>query len=104
MFTPIGNKILIDPDTITKEEISEGGLIIGIDTANEHKSVMSGKVISVGKDVLEIRKGNVVYYELHSGQTFLVQGKEVVTVGEPGVIGFEVNSIQMKRTSINEEK
>jgi len=89
MFKPTGNKIILEPITVTEELETKGGLILEASKETQIKSVLSGTVVSIGKDVLEVSEGDTVYYELHAEHRFDVKGVEMIAVQESSIIGFE---------------
>ena len=102
MFNPTGNKIVVKPETIVKEEVSETGIIITREKKDEHRAVMSGIVQSVGMDVREVSVGFEVFYELHASHKIEVKGREYVVIQETSILGYE--NTGDTRQSINEEK
>lgn len=75
MIKPINTKILIEPD---KEETqTESGILLA-DTVEKSKP-MTGKVLSVGEDVQDIRKGDHIIFRIYApdeveenGKTYLI--------------------------------
>ena len=89
MFTPIGKNIIIDPTSQKVENVTESGIDLGSLEDVSHKTVASGTVESVGKDVLEVQVGDKVIYEIHAGHSFEVSGKQLLSVMEANIIGFQ---------------
>ena len=89
MFNPTGNKIVVKPETIKKEEVTDSGLIISREKKDTHLTVMSGYVESVGMDVREVHVGYEVFYELHASHVIEVKGIEYVVIQESSILGYE---------------
>jgi co-chaperonin GroES (HSP10) len=88
MFTPIGNNIIVDPETQKEENITESGINLGTVADVSHQTVSSGKVVSVGKGVQEVQVGDEIIYEKHAAHSFEVRGIPYLSLGEINVIGF----------------
>ena len=101
MFTPIGKNIILNPETQKEENVTESGINLGSVADVSHKTVTSGVVVSVGKDVEEVQVGDLVIFELHAVHSFEVSGIPYLSLQEVNVVGFsrEGNSISQ---SINE--
>lgn len=76
----IGENIVVE--VMKKEDKTEGGIIIP-DTADP-ESFLRGKVISVGKDVTDVEKNDIIAFSKHGGQSMLSERKiyQVLKYGE----------------------
>ena len=102
MFNPTGNRIVVRPENIVKEETTDSGIIITREKQDEHRVVMSGVVQSVGMDVREVKVGYEIFYELHAANTFSIKGNDYVVVQETGILGYDSLSQDIKMQPINE--
>jgi len=70
-FQPKNNYVLVNPVELKSEEVTETGLVLGI---NENKSVINrptmGDVIAIGKDIEDIAEGETVFWPNTDGIDF----------------------------------
>lgn len=78
------DNILVDP--IDPTETTDSGLVM--DSQYEDKSY-SGKVLSVGPDVKEIKKGMTVYFNKYSSSTFPFKTKEYEILREEDILAYK---------------
>ena len=88
MFTPIGKNLIVDPNTQKEENVTESGINLGSVADVSHQTAVSGKVVSVGKDVDEVQEGDEIIFELHGSHSFEVRGVAYLSLNEVNVIGF----------------
>ena len=70
---PLADRLVIEQ--VEAEEVSAAGIILP-DSAKEKPS--EGKVLAVGRDVKEVKVGDVVLYAKYGPTEVKVDGKEVV--------------------------
>ncbi len=80
---PLADRLVIEQ--VQAEEVSASGIILP-DSAKEKPS--EGKVLAVGKDVKEVRVGDVVLYAKYGPTEVKVDGKEVVLAKEEDILGI----------------
>ena len=78
---PIHSRILVKPDV--KEQTSEGGIYIP-DTAVQAPT--SGKVVSIGKQVQDIKVGDHVKFGMNSGSSLEFGGQQYLIMEEMEVL------------------
>jgi len=79
--------ILVKADTLEKEEVSSGGIVIAVERSSIERPT-SGTVISVGEDVTDIDVGSVVVWpmtdgldiEFNDGTFILLRAESIVCV------------------------
>jgi len=90
-FTPLHDRILVR--RIEEQETTKGGLIIP-DTAKEKPQ--EGEVLAVGKGKLkedgkviplDVKKGDRILLGRYSGTDIVVDGEELLIMGEDEVLG-----------------
>lgn len=76
----IGENVVVE--IIKKNDITDGGIVIP-DTANP-ESFLRGKVISIGLEIGDIEKGDIIACNIHGGQDMLLNKKiyKVLKYGE----------------------
>jgi chaperonin GroES len=80
---PLADRLVIEQ--VQAEEVSASGIILP-DSAKEKPS--EGKVLAVGKDVEEVKVGDVVLYAKYGPTEVKVDGKEVVLAKEEDILGI----------------
>ena len=80
---PLADRLVIEQ--VQAEEVSASGIILP-DSAKEKPS--EGKVMAVGKDVEEVKVGDVVLYAKYGTTEVKVDGKEVVLAKEEDILGI----------------
>jgi len=80
---PLADRLVIEQ--VQAEEVSASGIILP-DSAKEKPS--EGKVLAVGKDVKEVKLGDVVLYAKYGPTEIKVDGKEVVLAKEEDILGI----------------
>ncbi len=80
---PLADRLVMEQ--VQAEEVSASGIILP-DSAKEKPS--EGKVLAVGKDVEEVKVGDVVLYAKYGPTEVKVDGKEVVLAKEEDVLGI----------------
>lgn len=80
---PLADKIVIERTQAVEK--TAGGIVIP-DTAKEKPE--QGKVISVGKDVKEVKEGNEVLFGKYSPTEVKVDGKEYLLIKEEDVLAI----------------
>ena len=80
---PLADRLVIEQ--VEAEEVSAAGIILP-DSAKEKPS--EGKVLAVGKDVKEVKLGDVVLYAKYGPTEIKVDGKEVVLAKEEDILGI----------------
>lgn len=80
---PLADRLVIEQ--VQAEEVSVSGIILP-DSAKEKPS--EGKVLAVGKDVEEVKVGDVVLYAKYGPTEVKVDGKEVVLAKEEDILGI----------------
>ncbi len=80
---PLADRLVIEQ--VQAEEVSASGIILP-DSAKEKPS--EGKVLAIGKDVEEVKVGDVVLYAKYGPTEVKVDGKEVVLAKEEDILGI----------------
>lgn len=80
---PLADRLVIEQ--VQAEAVSASGIILP-DSAKEKPS--EGKVLAVGKDVEEVKVGDVVLYAQYGPTEVKVDGKEVVLAKEEDILGI----------------
>ncbi len=80
---PLADRLVIEQ--VQAEEVSASGIILP-DSAKEKPS--EGKVLAVGKEVKEVKVGDVVLYAKYGPTEVKVDGKEVVLAKEEDILGI----------------
>ena len=80
---PLADRLVIEQ--VEAEEVSAAGIILP-DSAKEKPS--EGKVLAVGRDVKEVKVGDVVLYAKYGPTEVKVDGKEVVLAKEEDILGI----------------
>lgn len=81
MIRPLGNKVCIEIEKA--EEKTKGGIILP-DVAKEEKSI--GKVVSLGRDVVDLEYSDNVIFGKYSGDVVFYEGKEYRVVSEDDIL------------------
>lgn len=81
MLKPLADKVVIER---TEAETKTASGIVLPDTAKEKPEI--GKVIEVGKDVKEIKKGDRVVFGKYSPSEIKIEGTEFLIVKEEDVL------------------
>jgi len=102
MFTPIGKNIIVDLNTIQKQNVTDSGINLGESLDVLAKTVSSGVIVSVGEEVTVLAVGDTVLFEIHAGNEFEISGETYVSVQQVSVIGYERPDSSTQ--PINEEK
>lgn len=72
---------------LPEEEKTESGIIL---RPTKKIAVNKGRVLNVGKGVggvkMQVKKGDTVYYEPHSGAPMALEGQEVVIMKENDIM------------------
>lgn len=84
---PLADRLVIEQ--VDAEEVSAAGIILP-DSAKEKPS--EGKVLAVGKDVKEVKVGDVVLYAKYGPTEVKVDGKEVVLAKEEDILGVVISN------------
>lgn len=80
---PLAYRLVIEQ--VQAEEVSASGIILP-DSAKV--KTREGKVLAVGKDVKEVKLGDVVLYAKYGPTEIKVDGKEVVLAKEEDILGI----------------
>jgi len=80
---PLGDRILVKPDTEAAETI--GGIYLP-DSAKEKPQ--QGKVVAVGPDVENVKKGNTVLIPKYGGTEVTIDGVDHQIYSEDSVLGI----------------
>lgn len=77
-FQPIGDKVLIAPTVIEKEEKKSSLIIVDA----ENKGPIHGEVVAIGDEVKEGRfsVGDLIQFEIYSGKNVDVLGNKFILV------------------------
>jgi len=73
----IKNRILIDPKPV--EQVTKSGIIL---TTKTDEKPGQGKVVSVGKEVKEVKIGDTVHFNKHVGIELVLDEKKYLTIRE----------------------
>jgi len=74
---------------INVDNITNGGIVLPHNISPE--SFIRGEVLSVGKDIIDIKEGDVVAYSEHGGQDMLTKEKEILKVLKYGEVYCIIN-------------
>jgi chaperonin GroES len=95
-FKPLGDRVLVRPDSKTEEKKSKGGLIL-TDSINRGQKVY-GEVVEIGTGIFSqagsripstLQVGdNVLYKKNESTDTIKIDGEELLIFHEHELIGF----------------
>jgi chaperonin GroES len=80
---PLNNNIILRVDSAPTK--SEGGILIP-DGARE--TMFRGTIESVGKDVIELKKGDKVLFAKYVGSTIKVGGKEYLVMSAKDILAI----------------
>lgn len=80
---PLADRLVIEQ--VQAEEVSKSGIILP-DSAKEKPS--EGKVLAVGKDVKEVKVGDVVLYAKYGPTEVKVDGKELMLTKEEDILAI----------------
>lgn len=80
-ITPLADRIVLKQ--VEAEEKTASGILLP-DSAKEKPS--EGKVLAVGKDVKEVKRGDRVLYSKYGPTEVKVEGEEVVIVKEEDIL------------------
>lgn len=83
MLKPLKDRLLVS--YLDKEEKTAGGIIIP-DTAKERPQ--KGKVEAIGKEVEDIKVGNVIMFKTYSPDNIKMEGKEYGILKMEDVMGI----------------
>jgi co-chaperonin GroES (HSP10) len=87
-FQPKKEYILVKPDELEKEEVSESGLVL---TLSSHVSSLDrpsiGNVISVGQDISDILEGDTVLWPMSDGLDFEFKDGKFLLLRYASIIG-----------------
>lgn len=75
MFRPLNKNVLL---TIVKEEPNEDSLFLG---TNSKKY----EVVSIGKEVLELKVGDIVYLDEQKVKSLTIQNKDYYVIDEKDI-------------------
>ena len=84
MTKPTSNNILIEP--IGESEKTKSGIIIP-KTVDKEKPER-GKVLEIGKDVEEIKKGDMVIFVKYSSSEIKINGREYLIAKEEDILAI----------------
>ena len=65
-FQPKQNFVLVDPEDINKEKVTESGIVLAIEKSSVDRPSM-GSVIAVGPDVKDLSEGTIVLWPMTDG-------------------------------------
>jgi chaperonin GroES len=82
-FKPLGEKVFVK--FLEEVERTAGGIYIP-DAAKEKPQ--KGKVEAVGKDVKEVKVGNVILFDKYSGSKIKVDNDEYLIIKEEEILGI----------------
>jgi len=80
---PLGNRILVKPDTDAAETV--GGIYLP-DSAKEKPQ--QGKVVAIGPDVENVKKGDTVLIPKYGGSDVTIEGTDHQLFSEDSVLGI----------------
>jgi chaperonin GroES len=80
---PLADRIVAEPQEAS--ERTSAGLYLPSDAKEKPQSA---KVVAVGKDVKEIKKGDVILHTSFGGEKVKVDDKEYVIIKEEDVLGI----------------
>lgn len=83
MLRPLKDRLLVS--YLEKEEMTAGGIIIP-DTAKERPQ--KGKVESIGKEVEDIKAGDVIMFKTYAPDNIKIDGKEYGVLKMEDVMGI----------------
>tara|TARA_Y100000389_G_C17055401_1_gene314783 strand:- start:57 stop:362 length:306 start_codon:yes stop_codon:yes gene_type:complete len=96
-FKPLGDRILVRPDSTNEEKKSQGGLIL-TDSINRGTKVF-GEVVSVGTGIfsqageripITVQVGDkVLYTKQEASNTIKIDGEELLMFNEHELLGYE---------------
>ncbi len=96
-FKPLGDRVLVRPDSNNEEKKSQGGLIL-TDSINRGTKVY-GEVVSVGTGILSqageripitVQVGDkVLYTKQEASNTIKIDGEELLMFNEHELLGYE---------------
>lgn len=82
---PRGKQVLVQPDSKESRE-NEHGLITPSNVEQEQKSI--GKVIAVGPEIKDIKKGDRVIYGTYAGDDLSIEDNDYKLLNEEFVLAF----------------
>jgi len=98
-FKPLGDRILVRPNSNTEEKKSSGGLIL-TDSINRGTKVY-GEVVSIGAGIfsqageripITVQVGDkVLYTKQEASNTIKINGEELLMFNEHELLGYERN-------------
>ena len=80
---PLGDKILVQ--RVEAEEKTAGGIVLP-DAAKEKPQ--RGEVKAVGKDVEDVKVGDVILFDRYSGSKIKLDGEEHLIIKEEDILGI----------------
>ena len=96
-FKPLGDRVLVRPDSKSEEKKSKGGLIL-TDSINRGTKVY-GEVVSVGTGIfsqageripITVQVGDkVLYTKQEASNTIKIDGEELLMFNEHELLGYE---------------
>ena len=84
-LTPLFNRVIIKPEA-KKEKINKSGIILG--GSHEKTEELHGKVVAVGKDVVEVKVGDTVSFPAYGYDSVsdIEQTGDLMSVREPEIL------------------
>lgn len=83
MIKPTSDRLVVEP--FKTEEKTENGIII---PQSAQEKMTKGTVVSVGKDVCEVKEGDTVLYGKYAGTEVDIDGKKLLLMKENDVIAI----------------
>lgn len=79
---PLDDRVLIEP--VSQEEKTKSGIVLP-DTADKEKPEQ-GKVIAIGSNVKEVKKGDIVLFNKYGPSEIKVNNKEYLIAKEEDIL------------------
>lgn len=84
-LTPLFNRVIIKPEP-KKERVGKAGIILG--GTHEKTEELHGKVVAIGKDVAEVKVGDIVSFPAYGYDSVsdIEQTGDLMIVREPEIL------------------
>ena len=80
----IKDKVVVE--VLSMDKVTEGGIIIP-EGASENLPHRFGKVISIGSEVKDVRRGDIIVFAKHGGMAITLEGKIYKTLMNAEIFG-----------------
>lgn len=91
---PLHDRVFIE--FFREDGTTKGGIVI----PDKHRERLhEGKVLAIGKEVREVKKGDIVLFEKYAGQEFTVKEKQYLMFKEEYILAVKITKPSIGETA-----